>query len=79
MPFHCITFIMVGESENYITELMDFIIYHKGNIEEINNICYLNTKGEFVRNPQGKLICQLDNLPFPNYVLKNDDSLTYAG
>ncbi len=74
-----VDYIMVGESENYITELMDFIIYHKGNIEEINNICYLNTKGEFVRNPQGKLICQLDNLPFPNYVLKNDDSLTYAG
>lgn len=72
-------YIMVGESENSITELMDYIFHEKGNIEEILNVCYMNSQGVYVRNPLSDLICDLDSIPFPNYVLKSDDNLTYAG
>lgn len=74
-----VDYIMVGESEYCITDLMDYIFYQKGSIEDINNICYINHNGDYIENAQGELICDLDAIPFPNYVLKNDDSLTYAG
>lgn len=74
-----VDYIMVGESENYIVQLMDYVFYRRGNLEDVNNLSYINNEGIFKKNPRGALIDNLDNIPFPNYVFKRDDTLTWAG
>ena len=72
-------YIMVGESEKYIIDFVDAIIKKEKQIENIKNLRFIDSKGNFRETPRGDLIDNLDNIPFPNYIYKNDDSLNIVG
>ena len=72
-------YIMVGESEKYIIDFADAIIKKEKQIENIKNLRFIDSKGDFRETPRGDLIDNLDNIPFPNYIYKNDDSLNIVG
>lgn len=74
-----IDYIMVGESENNITKLMDYIVYSKGNIEDVCSVRYIDMDGNYQQTDDGELINNLDNIPFPDYIYKSDDSLIVPG
>ena len=72
-------YIMVGESENCIVDLMRYVLQHKGSLRDIGNIRYLNEKNVYVENDSIELISNLDEIPFPNYVFEIDDQMIVAG
>lgn len=72
-------YIMVGESENCIVDLMNYVMHHKGNLENIGNIRYINEKDNYIENPKVELISNLDEIPFPAYVFEVDDRMIATG
>lgn len=74
-----VDYIMVGESEKNITSLILHMLNGSPDTNEINGIRYFDNDGYYRENVSGDLIENLDEIPFPNYVYKNDDNLIIAG
>jgi anaerobic magnesium-protoporphyrin IX monomethyl ester cyclase len=63
--FSEIDYIVRGEGEYTLGELMDFIIAQKGSPDEIQGLTFRKQE-EIIQNPARPLIDNLDNLPFPD-------------
>jgi radical SAM superfamily enzyme YgiQ (UPF0313 family) len=62
--FECIDYVVVGEGEQTLTELIEF---DNKNISDIKNIVYKNSKGDVFFTGYRKELLDLDSLPFPAY------------
>lgn len=58
-----IDYVVRGEGENIIVELMEALSGRRG-IEEVRGISYIKD-GRVIRNPDAEFIKDLDNIPFP--------------
>lgn len=74
-----VDYVMVGESEKNIIPLMNYIFNNEGSIDDIFGIRYINSDGNYNEHSQADLIQNLDSVPFPQYVNKQDDKLYHAG
>jgi radical SAM superfamily enzyme YgiQ (UPF0313 family) len=74
-----VDYVMVGESENQIVALANHIFYNNVNIENIHGLRYIDSKGDYRQNNSTNLINDLDSIPFPDYVFKEDENLKRAG
>ncbi len=74
-----VDYIMVGESEKNITSLMLHILHGFPCCDQISGIRYYDANGHYQENANEDLIDNLDEIPFPNYVYKNDDNLIMPG
>lgn len=63
----CIDYVFRGEGEVYFPQLVSAVL-NGGSVDEVPNVSFYRN-GKFVRNPQGPLIEDLDDLPFPNLSL----------
>lgn len=61
-----IDYVIRGEGEKTLLELMEFLISSKGNLKNINGISY-KINGQIIHNPQRELIKNLDEIPFPKW------------
>lgn len=61
----CIDYVIRNEGEITFSELMDILIKRRGNLEEIDGLCYKN-QGKVIVNRRRKFIENLDTLPFPD-------------
>lgn len=82
MPETCkvndIDYLVLGEGEVTMLELVDFLLKGKGKLEEINGIGYVKD-AKLVLTPPRELIKDLDSLPFPAYhLLPMDKYRPYA-
>jgi len=72
MPFTCddlaIDYVALGEGEETMLELADFLLRKKGKKENINGIAY-RENGKLKLTQSRALINNLDDLPFPAYHL----------
>jgi radical SAM superfamily enzyme YgiQ (UPF0313 family) len=64
-----VDYIVVGEGEETIVELADYILKHKGKKERIKGIGYRKENGETVITQQRDFIKDIDKLPIPAYHL----------
>ncbi|MBF0555945.1 MAG: radical SAM protein [Nitrospirae bacterium] len=75
-------FVIRGEGDISLPELVDYIETGKPSIESIGGLTYKNTAGEIVHNPQGEFVKDLDVLPLPDFKLvhrwKNSNILPVA-
>ncbi len=60
-------YIVRGEAEETLPELLDFIVHSKGVPEQIKGLCWLNKSNEFIINDARDPVSELDALPFPAY------------
>ncbi|MCF7878856.1 MAG: radical SAM protein [Candidatus Omnitrophica bacterium] len=58
-------FVVRGEGEDTLVELMRYLIRGQGNLADIKGVSYYKN-GEIINNPQRQLIKNLDSLPFPD-------------
>jgi radical SAM superfamily enzyme YgiQ (UPF0313 family) len=76
--FSCIDYILKGDSEKPLTDLIDFLVLNKGNINDIENISY-RENNEVINK---ELTYCLSNLDSINYVdhsfLKNHELYEYT-
>jgi len=59
-------FIVIGEGENTMHELITHLDGKEGDLAEINGICYLDETGSEVKNKPRQKVREIDELPVPN-------------
>lgn len=59
-----VDFVVVGEGEGTIVELVDYLLDGKGELEQIKGIAYKDTEGNLVLNTRRELL-NPDELPYP--------------
>ncbi|MGQ4872935.1 MAG: B12-binding domain-containing radical SAM protein [Promethearchaeia archaeon] len=59
-----IDFLIRGEGEQTLLELMNFLIYNKGDLSKIKGLSF-RKNGLIIHNPERELIKNLDEIPFP--------------
>lgn len=64
--FSYIDIVVRGEGEITFGELTDYIS-RKCDLSEIKGISWRNASGKIISNPDRPLICNMDNLPIPDY------------
>jgi radical SAM superfamily enzyme YgiQ (UPF0313 family) len=69
-----IDIIVRNEGESTIVELANYFIHRKGDLQTIKGITY-RSNGQIQRNPSRQLIKNLDDLPFPDRVIEEDDKV----
>jgi len=72
-------YVMVGESELNIVPLMNYVMRGIGDISQIKNLRYIDTNNNYIETPIAEPIKDLDKIPFPHYIYKNNDELSLAG
>lgn len=74
-----VDFVVIGEAEYTVRDLVEHLLQGKGNYKEIPGICYLNENKKTVRTAARELIKNLDELPMPAYhLLPMDKYRAYA-
>ncbi|MCX4315097.1 MAG: radical SAM protein, partial [Lachnospiraceae bacterium] len=58
-------FIIVGEGERPVLQLLSYLEDRIGNLEEVKSLRYLNAEGIFSSTPLDEPIMDLDTLPYP--------------
>lgn len=75
-------FVQIGEGEFIFKALADFVIRDnkKGQIREIDGLCYMDDEGEIIKNKAVGRILKLDELPFPDrdLIILNKYRLPYT-
>jgi radical SAM superfamily enzyme YgiQ (UPF0313 family) len=61
-----INYLIRGEGENTLHELMKYLIFNQGELELINGLSH-KTNGSVINNPPRELIKDLDTIPFPSW------------
>jgi anaerobic magnesium-protoporphyrin IX monomethyl ester cyclase len=73
MDFLDIDFAMYGECDRAFGDFVDAYLAGEP-YENISNLIYRDADGQLVTNPQGNYMDDLDELPFPNLALGNQQS-----
>ena len=62
----------IGEGEETVPELMEFFIHHRGALEAIQGIAFLDASSQLVKTPPRTPPEDLDDIPWPDITLTND-------
>ncbi|MZP30586.1 radical SAM protein [Heliobacterium undosum] len=60
-------YVVVGEAEETLPELLDCLLRGKGTVEEIHGVVWLDEAGKLRKSPPREPVADLDRLPFPAY------------
>lgn len=58
--------LVIGEGEYSAREVLDCFLRHKGNLQDIDGICFRKPSGAWQYTPSRPTIENIDTLPFPN-------------
>ena len=68
VEYECIDFVLQGESEKTIVELLDAIIVGNNDLKKIDGLGF-RENGKVIINKKEEFIDDLDSIPFPDYSL----------
>lgn len=68
--FSNLDFVIIGEGEESLVELLQFLFHSKGSLEAIDGICY-REQGQILATNKSKFVSDLGEIPMPAWDLLN--------